>query len=153
MFPKIVVPQNGWFMMENPIKMDDLGAHPYFWQHPHVSTISKHIRTMGVVFLLLPYRPDHDHPKNCLRMFNFKNLRHQDGHETSEATISKPRGPKCNLRIHPSWKRTPFRVWHHLGDHLTYYQILTQIWSPSREAWFAICGLFAICHVVLARKQ
>ena len=25
MFPKIMVPQNGWFVMENPIKMDDLG--------------------------------------------------------------------------------------------------------------------------------
>jgi len=25
-FPKIVVPQNGWYIMENPIKMDDLGG-------------------------------------------------------------------------------------------------------------------------------
>ena len=25
-FPKIGVPQNGWFTMENPIKMDDLGV-------------------------------------------------------------------------------------------------------------------------------
>ena len=25
MFPKIGVPQNGWFRMENPIEMDDLG--------------------------------------------------------------------------------------------------------------------------------
>ena len=26
LFPKIVVPQNGWFIMEFPIKMDDLGV-------------------------------------------------------------------------------------------------------------------------------
>ena len=26
-FPKIGVPQNGWFIMVNPIKMDDLGVH------------------------------------------------------------------------------------------------------------------------------
>ena len=25
-FPKIGVPQNGWFNMEKPIKMDDLGV-------------------------------------------------------------------------------------------------------------------------------
>ena len=34
-FPKIGVPQNGWFIMENLIKMDDLGGFtPIFGSTP-----------------------------------------------------------------------------------------------------------------------
>ena len=32
-FPKIGVPQNRWFRIENPIKMDDLGL-PLFLETP-----------------------------------------------------------------------------------------------------------------------
>ena len=33
-FPKIGISQNGWFIMENAIKMHDSGYH-YFWKHPY----------------------------------------------------------------------------------------------------------------------
>ena len=33
-FPKIVVPQNGWFIIKIPIKRDDLGGPPLFLETP-----------------------------------------------------------------------------------------------------------------------
>ena len=39
-FPKIGVgPQNGWLIMDNPIKMDDLGGPPLYLETP-ISSIS-----------------------------------------------------------------------------------------------------------------
>ena len=45
-FPKIVVPQNGWFIRENPIKMDDLRV-PLFLETP----ISNQLEFSGHYFL------------------------------------------------------------------------------------------------------
>jgi len=38
--PKIGVPQNGWFITENPMKMDDLGI-PVFLETP-ISKVLQH---------------------------------------------------------------------------------------------------------------
>ena len=34
-FPKIMVPKNGWFIMENLIKMDDLGGNTSIFGNIH----------------------------------------------------------------------------------------------------------------------
>ena len=50
-FPKIGVPQNGWFLMENPMKMDDLGGTTIFGniqiniQINHISPTPKFLKS------------------------------------------------------------------------------------------------------------
>ena len=50
-FPKIVVPQNGWFLMENPIKMDDWGV-PLFSETSISSTFGCSDVCVPLVFCL-----------------------------------------------------------------------------------------------------
>ena len=46
-FPKIGVPQNGWFIMEIPIEMDDLGGPPLFLETPILGILVSYHPTEG----------------------------------------------------------------------------------------------------------
>ena len=79
MFPKIGVPQNGWFIMENP-KIDDLGVFPYFWKHPDTLPTKALLKSMifrtspggicdrsleGYQLRIESTRNLEDHPRTC----------------------------------------------------------------------------------------
>ena len=45
-FPKKWVPQNGWFIMENPMnKWMIWEKKPYFWKHPHWKLLQENLET------------------------------------------------------------------------------------------------------------
>ena len=47
MFPKIVVSQNGWFIMEKPIKHGMIWGYHDFWKHPYVLQFFLTVTLMG----------------------------------------------------------------------------------------------------------
>ena len=67
-FPKIGVPQNGWFIMENPIKMDDLGA-PLYLETPICLETETFCLQIGCFNWIIP---NHYIKNGCFTMNPFK---------------------------------------------------------------------------------
>ena len=75
-FPKIMVPQNGWFILETPIKMDDWGYH-YFRKHPYKYSWNLKIRwcllyTYSICWCVIFFSWDFFLPKAAARSLHHK---------------------------------------------------------------------------------
>ena len=114
-FPKIGVPQNGWLIMENPIKMDDLGlplfseTSTYCWRLV-VSTL------YHLAWLVSPWKnkkaercnghsnfPGTNHIKKRLELNNVAGWKRNNIYQKQIAVWGSKSHPEF-YEVHPPWK-------------------------------------------------
>ena len=133
-FPKIMVPQNGWFRMENPIKMDDLGI-PLFLE-----------TSINSFFISICFLSDWSKPAKTttfvLQQLGTWNVKPSP---TEKSSGSKVQVPALQHQDQDSWEQLPYATFccEHVGD--------MDVLSLSRARKFVLDACGCVHCSLLAR--